>query len=258
MRLKKSKRYRTKLISFIIVIITVVLLVLLAICLYKQPSLEVRFNAVISWLSKLEHAVADLDTHIEILVCLFALYIAKCQLPIPMSVLCLISGMVFSLPNAIILNVALLSFFFVVKYIEGHWIGGGWAMMILNIRKIKFLKQWVMFKGSGNPYILVVSRFVPSIPLGMISKLYGSMRYDFIYYLVLSVLGFMPRLYIYTRIGSVLYNPFSKEFIILIMIIVAFSGLTSLIFNIFYGIKLRQMNQSLLIYSQKQKYKIVL
>lgn len=258
MRLKKSKRYRTKLISFIIVIITIGLLVLLAICLYRQPSLEVRFNAVISWLSKLEHAVADLDTHIEILVCLFALYIAKCQLPIPMSVLCLISGMVFSLPNAIILNVALLSFFFIVKYIEGHWIGGGWAMMILNIRKIRFLKQWVMFKGSGNPYILVVSRFVPSIPLGMISKLYGSMRYDFIYYLVLSVLGFMPRLYIYTRIGSVLYNPFSKEFIILIMIIVAFSGLTSLTFNIFYGIKSRQMNQSLLLYSQKQKYKIVL
>lgn len=234
------------------------ILVLLAICLYKQPSLAVRFEAVIKWLSKLEHAVADLDTHIEILICLFALYIAKCQLPIPMGVLCLISGMVFSLPNAIILNVAFLAFFFIVKYIEGHWIGGGWAMMILNIRKIRFLKQWVMFRGSGNPYILVVSRLVPSIPLGMISKLYGSMNYDFIYYLVLSVLGFMPRLYIYTRIGSVLYNPFSKEFIVLIMIIVAFTGITSLVFNIFYGIRSRQMNQSLLLYSQKQKYKIVL
>ena len=78
------------------------------------------------------------------------------------------------------------------------------------------------------------------------------------YYLVLSVLGFMPRLYIYTRIGSVMYNPFSKEFIILIMIIVAFTGITSLVFNIFYGIRSRQMTQTLLIYSQKQKYKIVL
>lgn len=256
--MKQSKRHRTKLISFIIILITVAILVLLSICLYRQPSLEVRFDAVIHWLAKLESAVADLDTHIEILICLFALYIAKCQLPIPMGVLCLISGMVFSLPNAIIINVAFLSFFFIVKYIEGHWIGGGWAMMILNIRKIRFLKQWVMFKGTGNPYILVVSRLVPSIPLGMISKLYGSMHYDFIYYLVLSVLGFMPRLYIYTRIGSVLYNPFSKEFIILIMIIVAFTGITSLMFNIFYGIRSRQMTQTLLIYSQKQKYKIVL
>lgn len=256
--MKKNKRHQTKLISFIIIIITVALLVLLSICLYKQPSLEVRFDAVKNWLSKLENAVVDLDTHIEILICLSALYIAKCQLPIPMGVLCVISGMVFSLPNAIIINVTFLAFFFVVKYIEGHWIGGGWAMMILNIRKIRFLKQWVMFKGTGNPYILVVSRLVPSIPLGMISKLYGSMHYDFIYYLVLSVAGFLPRLYIYTRIGAVLYNPFSKEFIILIMIIVAFTGITSLFFNIFYGIRSRQMTQTLLIYSQKQKYKIVL
>ena len=256
--MKKSKRHQTKLISFIIILITVALLVMLSICLYKQPSLQVRFNAVTSWLAKLENAVVDLDTHIEILVCLFALYIAKCQLPIPMGVLCVISGMVFSLPNAIIINVTFLAFFFIVKYIEGHWIGGGWAMMILNIRKIRFLKQWVMFKGTGNPYILVVSRLVPSIPLGMISKLYGSMHYDFIYYLVLSVAGFLPRLYIYTRIGAVLYNPFSKEFIILIMIIVAFTGITSLLFNIFYGIRSRQMTQTLLLYSQKQKYKIVL
>ena len=102
--MKKNKRHQTNLISLIIVIITISLLVLLAICLYRQPSLEVRFNAVINWLSKLEHAVADLDTHIEILICIFALYIAKCQLPIPMSVLCVISGMVFSLPNAIIMN----------------------------------------------------------------------------------------------------------------------------------------------------------
>ncbi len=256
--MKRSKRHQTNLISFIIILVTIALLVLLSILLYRQPSLEVRFNAVTSWLSKLENAVADLDTHIEILICLFALYIAKCQLPIPMGVLCVISGMVFSLPNAIIINVTFLAFFFIVKYIEGKWIGGGWAMMILNIRKIRFLKQWVLFKGTGNPYILVVSRLVPSIPLGMISKLYGSMHYDFIYYLVLSVMGFMPRLYIYTRIGSVMYNPFSKEFIILVMIIVAFTGITSLMFNIFYGIRSRQMTQTLLLYSQKQKYKIVL
>ena len=69
--MKQSKRHRTKLISFIIILITVAILVLLSICLYRQPSLEVRFDAVIHWLAKLESAVADLDTHIEILICLF-------------------------------------------------------------------------------------------------------------------------------------------------------------------------------------------
>lgn len=256
--MKKSKRHQTNLISLIIIIVTVVLAVFLSVCLYRQASLEVRFDAIISWLGKVERAVAGLDTHIEILICIFALYIAKCQLPIPMSVLCVISGMVFPLHTAVLINVIFTLFFFIVKYIEGHWIGGGWAMMILNIRQARFIKNWVQFKGSGNPYILLVSRFVPSIPLGMVSKLYGSMHYDFVYYVCLSIIGFMPRLFIYTKIGAELYNPFSKQFITLLLIIVFFTGITCLIFNIFYGIKSRQMNQTLLIYSQKEKYKIVL
>lgn len=256
--MKKNKRHQTNLISAVIVIVTVTLVVLLSICLYKQPSLEMRFDAVVRWLSKLEKAVVGLDTHLEVLLCIFALYIAKCQLPIPMGVLCVISGMVFPMHIAILINLVFTAFFFTVKYIEGKWIGGGWAMMILNIRQVRFVKQWVLFKGSGNPYILLVSRLVPTIPFGMVSKLYGSMHYDFLKYLVLSLLGFAPRLFIYTKIGSVIYNPFSRELIILLIIIVLFTGITTLIFNIFYGIRSRQMTKTLLIYSQKQKYKIVL
>ena len=84
------------------------------------------------------------------------------------------------------------------------------------------------------------------------------MRYDFVYYSLLSLLGFMPRLYIYTKIGSAIYNPFSVQFLVLLIIIVAFTGLSIILFNIFYGIKSKQMNQTLLIYSEKEKYKIVL
>lgn len=256
--MKQNKRHQTNLISAVIVIVTIVLVVFLSICLYKQPSLEMRFDAVIRWLSKLENAVVGLDTHLEVLLCIFALYIAKCQLPIPMGVLCVISGMVFPMHIAILINLVFTAFFFTVKYKEGKWIGGGLAMMILNIRQARFIKQWVLFKGSGNPYILLVSRLVPTIPFGMVSKLYGSMHYDFLKYLVLSLLGFAPRLFIYTKIGSVIYNPFSRELIILLIIIVLFTGITTLIFNIFYGIRSRQMTKTLLIYSQKQKYKIVL
>lgn len=256
--MKRTKRYRTPLISVIIIIITVTLLVFLSYCLYKQPSYEVRFDAVIKWFSKIENAVAGLDSKYAVLLCIFALYLARTQVAIPIGFLCVIAGAVFSLPTAIAVNTIGLTIFSIVKYFEGRWMGGGWLSFLLNIRRARFLKEWVLFKGSGNPYILVVSRMVPSISSAMVSKLYGSMRYDIIYYLVLSAVGFMPRIYIYTRIGSELYNPFSKDFIILIMIIVAFSGITGLIFNIFYGIKSRQMTQTLLIYSQKQKYKIVL
>ena len=216
-------------------LITVALMVFLAICLHDQASLEVRFDAIISWLGKLERAVVDLDTHLEILVCLFALWLAKCQLPIPISILCVISGMVFSVQTAILINTVCITVFFIIKYAEGSWIGGGWAMMILNIHQARFIKDWVLFKGKG-----------------------GSMHYDFVYYVCLSIIGILPRLYIYTRIGAAIYNPFSRQFILLAMLVVLFTGLTSLAFNIYYGVKSRQMNQTLLIYSHKEKYKIVL
>ena len=136
--------------------------------------------------------------------------------------------------------------------------GGGWTGMILSIKKLKFVRDWIHFKGNGNPYVLAVTRLVPFIPVGMVSKYYGSMHYDFVYYSLLSLLGFAPRLFVYTKLGASWTNPFSVTFITLVMIIVAFSGISSLIFNIFYGIRTRQMTQTLLIYSEKNKYKIVL
>ena len=256
--MKRAKRHQTNLISMIIALVTIGLLIFLSIVLANHVMLETRFNTIISLLTKIDKAVAELETEKEILICIFALYIAKCQLPIPMSFLCAISGLVFPLDRALIINAVFILFFFSVKYFEGMWIGGGWAGMILNIKKIKFIRDWIEFKGNGNPYVLSVTRLIPVIPLGMVSKYYGSLKYDFIYYSLLSLLGFAPRLYVYTKLGAAFTNPFSTQFIVLLMIIVGFTGFTSLFFNIFYGIKSRQMNQTLLIYSTKEKYKIVL
>ena len=85
--MKKTKRYQTNLISSIIVLVTLVLLVLLGIMLINHTKLETRFDAIVSMLERIDKAVANLDTEREILVCIAALYIAKCQLPIPLSFL---------------------------------------------------------------------------------------------------------------------------------------------------------------------------
>ncbi len=256
--MKQQKRHQTNLISLIIVLVTVGLLIFLSIVLYNHAKLEVRFDTLISWLRQVDDAIVKLDSNAQIILCIFALYIAKCQLPIPMGFLCVISGIVFPITQAVIINLVFCIFFFSVKYVEGQFIGGGWTGMILGIKQLHFVRDWIQFKGTGNPYVLFVSRLVPSIPLGMVSKYYGSMRYDFVYYTFLSILGFAPRLFIYTKIGSAIFNPFSVQFIVLIMIIVAFTGVSVITFNVFYGIKSKQMNQTLLIYSEREKYKIVL
>lgn len=256
--MKQQKRHQTNLISLVIVLVTVGLLIFLSIVLYNHSKLEVRFDTLISWLEQLDDAIVSLESKTQIIICIFALYIAKCQLPIPMGFLCVISGIVFPITQAVVINLVFCVFFFTVKYFEGKFIGGGWTGMILGIKQLHFVRDWIQFKGTGNPYVLFVSRLVPSIPLGMVSKYYGSMRYDFVYYTCLSVLGFAPRLFIYTKIGSAIYNPFSVQFIVLVMVIVAFTGISTITFNVFYGIKSKQMNQTLLLYSEKEKYKIVL
>lgn len=256
--MKRAKRYRTNFISMIIVLVTVGLLVFLSIVLYNHTKLEQRFDTMIYLLTRMDNAVANLDTEMEILVCIFALYFARCQLAIPFSFLCIISGMVFPLNYALLINLAGMFIFFTVKYVEGVWIGGGWAGMILNIKQLKFVRDWIQFRGNGNPYVLSVTRLIPIIPLGMVSKYYGSMKYDFVYYTLLSFLGFAPRIYVYTKLGAAIKNPFSAQFIILLMVAVGFTGISSLCFNIFYGIRAKQMTKTLLIYSEEQKYKIIL
>lgn len=256
--MKQQKRHRTNLITSVVLLITVALLVFLGIILYNHAKLEVRFDTLINWLQQLDDSIIKLDSDVEIILCIFALYIAKCQLPIPMGFLAVISGVVFPMSQALAINLVFTSFFFLVKYFEGSFIGGGWTGMILGIKQLHFIRDWIQFKGNGNPYVLCVSRLVPSIPLGMVSKYYGSMRYDLVYYMLLSILGYAPRLFIYTKIGSAIFNPFSVRFIVLIVIVVAFSGFSVVIFNIYYGYKSKQMNQTLLIYSEKEKYKIVL
>lgn len=256
--MKQTKRHRTGFTSAVISIVTVVLLVLLSIALYNHNDLEIRFEVLVNFLARVDKSIATLETPLEIILCIFALYIAKCQLPIPLSALCVISGMVFPMGPALALNVLFIFFFFAEKYVEGTFLGGGWTGMILNIKKLRFIRDWIHFKGNGNPYVLAVTRLVPFIPVGMVSKYYGSMRYDFVYYSLLSLLGFAPRLVIYTLLGATFTNPFSVKFITILMVIVAFSGFTSLIFNIFYGVRTRQMTQTLLIYSEKDKYRIVL
>ena len=141
--MKQQKRHQTNLISAITVIVTAAILVFLSIVLYNHARLEVRFDTLINYLNKIDNSVATLDSDVEIIICIFALYIAKCQLPIPMGFLCVISGMVFPLGEAIAINLIFTEFFFIVKYLEGKFIGGGWTGMILNMKKMKFIREWI-------------------------------------------------------------------------------------------------------------------
>ena len=138
--MKQQKRHQTNLISAVTLVITGAVLIFLGIALYNHAKLEVRFDTLINYLKQIDDSIVKLDSDVEIIICIFALYIAKCQLPIPMGFLCVISGMVFPLAEAVAINIIFTEFFFIVKYLEGKFIGGGWTGMILGIKKFKLLR----------------------------------------------------------------------------------------------------------------------
>ena len=144
--MRQQKRHRTNLISTVVMLVMAGLLVFLSVVLYNHARLEVRFDTLISWLNQIDDAIVQLDSNVEIVLCIFALYIAKCQLPIPMGFLCVISGIVFPMTQAVIINVLFCTFFFTVKYFEGKFIGGGWTGMILGIKQLRFVEEWIQFE----------------------------------------------------------------------------------------------------------------
>ena len=62
--MKQTKRHRTGFMSFLILAVTVGLLILLGIALYNHNSLEERFEVIITFLERLDAAVARLETPI--------------------------------------------------------------------------------------------------------------------------------------------------------------------------------------------------
>ena len=144
--MKQQKRHQTNLISAVTLVITGAVLIFLGIALYNHAKLEVRFDTLINYLKQIDDSIVKLDSDVEIIICIFALYIAKCQLPIPMGFLCVISGMVFPLAEAVAINIIFTEFFFIVKYLEGKFIGGGWTGMILGI-KVTVIRMFFLYQG---------------------------------------------------------------------------------------------------------------
>ena len=85
--------------------------------------------------------------------------------------------------------------------------------------------------GSGNPWLLVMLCVIPGIPVNTVSSLYGSMNFGYRKFLLLSTLGFLPRLVSYTIVGRNAFDPLSIGFLLPLTIICILSAITLLSTN---------------------------
>ena len=165
--MKQQKRHQTNLISAVTLVITGAVLIFLGIALYNHAKLEVRFDTLINYLKQIDDSIVKLDSDVEIIICIFALYIAKCQLPIPMGFLCVISGMVFPLAEAVAINIIFTEFFFLSLMEDSGYVARVAFVMDKLLRKIGL---------SGRSIVPMLIGFGCTVPAVMATRTLTSER----------------------------------------------------------------------------------
>ena len=230
--LKKEKWTRKRVMNLIgvILIISAAVLLFLAI-LFGIDGFTDKISAIQDKLDKFENYVASLPYKWLVIIAVLFLFCLKAFLPIPIPTICLISGIVFPSQVSFIINVVGVSILLTIKFFWGKRFGAG-AVSKLYKKNEAITNVLESKEGRGNPWLLFGLRIVPYAPLNLVSRIYGSMNCEYDLFMIISLLGFMPKLLSYTLIGQNVFKPFSLAFILPIVILLMISGVSLIGFNL--------------------------
>lgn len=182
-------------------------------------------------MTNFEESIAQFgNTGYVIIVILFLFALKSVITIVPISATCFLSGALLpSLLLAVFVNFLGLAILMSMKYFWGKKFGGGNISKIL--KRYPFISEFLEHNGSGNPWVLFAFRLVPSFPVNLISQLYGSMKFNFKNYLLISLAGFSLKLVSFTIMGGNVFDPLSSAFIAPIITILFVSGFSMLLIN---------------------------
>lgn len=225
---KRSKILRRLSIGCFVGAVILVFVMLLV----SVPQIQRQLAEVNAWFTRIEMFIAQYDKFAAVGVILFFFFIKTIIGFIPFSVLFIGTGLVFSPPIAVAINVIGYSMLIGIKFLWGRKFGGGGLHKLLL--KSESLTDFMDFHGKGNKWMLVVLRFVPVAPVGTVSRAYGATDMRIIPFIILSVIGFLPRLITWSIIGCNVFDPFTPSFLIPIIILMIISGISLLLLDILF------------------------
>ena len=196
------------------------------------PQFQKQLAEINAWFTNIELFIARFDKFAAVAVILFFFFVKTVVGFIPFSVLFIGTGLVFSPPIAVAVNVIGFSMLIVMKFLWGRKFGGGSFHKLLL--KSESLSDFMDFHGKGNKWMLVVLRFVPVAPAGTLSRAYGATDMKLIPFIALSVIGFLPRLISWSIIGCNVFDPFTPAFLTAIAILLVISGVSLLLLDILF------------------------
>ncbi len=194
------------------------------------PQVQKSLQHIDAWFVSLEYFIARYESFAAFFLLIF-LFLFKSFVPvIPFSVLFIASGMVFSEVTAFAINVLGVAVLFISKFLWGKKKGGGGAHKLANYSKTIY--RFMDFGGKGNKWMLALMRFVPFFPTNTVSRAYGGTEMKIEPYLFYSMLGFLPRLVLWSVISFNIFDPFTVQFTAPVIILLVISGISLLLLNV--------------------------
>lgn len=176
-------------------------------------------------LLEIEEYIASLDKVWQFIGAILLLFAVKSFFPIyATSTVCFLTGVVLPMYLAIPVNILGFTLLITVRYFWGKRFGAGNAWRMIS--KWDIIKKLIQQDGTGNPTLLIMLRLIPGMPINTFSNIYGSFDFGYWKFVLLSIIGFMPRLLSFTLVGRNVFDPLSPGFLVPLMIICFLSGVS--------------------------------
>ncbi len=188
------------------------------------------YSAIQRQLLDLEQRIAALEQRWEFILAVLALFAIKSFIPIyPTSTVCFLTGVILPMYLSVPVNIIGFCILITIRYFCGKRFGAGSAWKMMS--KMQRLRRLIRQDGTGNPALLIALFLVPGMPINSVSGIYGSFNFGYWRFLLLSVIGFMPRLISFTFVGRNVFDPLSSGFLVPLMLLAFFSGISLLSVN---------------------------
>ncbi len=219
--------------AFILVGLAIVLLIWTY--LAQNEVIRERYAAIQEKLTYYETVIASLENKWLLVLIVFLLYALKSfGFIVPLSALFIIPGMVFDVQYATAVNIVGLSILVSIRFYWGDKYGGGGLLKYIS--KVSLIRDFLNLEDTGNLWVLFLARLVPITPVNTVSRLYGASEIPYDKYLLISLLGFAPRILSFSVLGNNVFDPFSVGFLVPIVILLFISGISLFILD--YAINL--------------------
>ena len=180
-----------------------------------------------------EQFIQSLGISWKFVLAMLIVFLVRTFIPfLSVSAICVLTGAVLPSYWALIVNFLGIIIMMSIKYFEGMKFGSGnaWKIISKNERARKIIES----SGKVNKALLFALRLIPGFPLGSVSRIYGSLRFPYWRFILLSAAGFAPKLLSYTFMGTNVFDPLSSAFLVPLVIALTISGASLLCVNLIW------------------------